>query len=248
MSVERDNAAPAPTALQAYLLGQVDFDAALLFQRRLHYEVTGDRSTAALVLCEHAPLITVGRQGSRAQILAEPAELEIRRWPVRWVNRGGGCWLHVPGQLNLYAVVPLDTLNLSVARYLSLLGSVAQRVLADFDVRSELRDGGVWVKSRMVAALGVAIRDWVSYFGMCFNCHPDLEHFRCVRSSSATGEPMSSLERERRGRVRPALVRERFVEHFQATFGFERLALFSDHPALQGKKERLRPTEAVHYT
>ncbi len=56
----------APDALQVYLLGTLDFEAMLRFQRRLHYEVSGDRTQAALVLCEHPPLITVGRHGSRA--------------------------------------------------------------------------------------------------------------------------------------------------------------------------------------
>src|SRR3984957_11678561 len=78
--------------LQAYLLGTVDFEAALVLQKRLVYDISGNRSQAALILCEHPPCITVGRQGSRAHILYEPEELHQRRWPIRWVNRGGG-WL-----------------------------------------------------------------------------------------------------------------------------------------------------------
>ena len=58
--------------LQVYLLGTVDFDALLRLQRRLHYEISGDRGQAALILCEHPPLITVGRHGSRAHILPSP--------------------------------------------------------------------------------------------------------------------------------------------------------------------------------
>src|SRR5260370_23989127 len=80
----------ADIALQVYLLGPVDFEAALALQRLLVYQVAGDRSCAALLLCEHPPLITVGREGSRAHVLCEAEELRARRWPVRWVNRGGG--------------------------------------------------------------------------------------------------------------------------------------------------------------
>src|SRR5438105_5903882 len=87
----------ATKSLQVYLLGTVDFEALLRCQRRLHYEISGDRDLAALVLCEHPPLITVGRHGSRAHILAEPRELALRGWRIRWVNRAGGCWLHQPG-------------------------------------------------------------------------------------------------------------------------------------------------------
>ena len=92
-------AVAADPSLQVYLLGTVDFEEMLQFQRRLVYEVSGDRWRAMLVLCEHGPLISVGREGSLEHIGFEPHELAAREWPVRWVNRGGGCLLHLPGQL-----------------------------------------------------------------------------------------------------------------------------------------------------
>src|SRR5438132_90279 len=83
--------------MRVYLLGQVDFEIALGFQRRLVYEVRGDRDQAALVLCEHPRLLSIGRHGSWAHIQGGMEESRRRRWPVRWVNRGGGCLLHLPG-------------------------------------------------------------------------------------------------------------------------------------------------------
>jgi lipoyl(octanoyl) transferase len=233
--------AAALPALQAYLLGLVDFEAALTLQRRLVYQVSGDRSAAALLVCEHPPLITVGRQGSRNHIFFEPAELVIRRWPVRWVNRGGGCLLHGPGQLALYPVMPLDRLGLGVQAYLDRLQQVLIDVLDDFSIRAESRRGqaGVWVGPRLIAGVGVAVRDWVTYFGAYLNVHPDLHPFRKVRAGG--GEPMTSLERERRGPLRPTLVRERLLEHFATRFGFARTALFHDHPSL-GRKA---PSDAL---
>ena len=229
------------TALQVYMLGTVDFDALLRFQRRLHYEIAGQRNQAALILCEHSSLITVGRQGSRAHILIDPRELMLRGWPIRWVNRGGGCWLHQPGQLAAYALVPLDRYGLTVPVYMQRLAQVVARWLGDFDVRNEVRDGGVWVGERLLAGLGVAVRHWVSYYGLCLNIHPVLDDYRWVRSSAKAHEAMTSLERERRGRVRPSLARQRFIEHFQESFGFSRLSLFTEHPALRGSMERSSP-------
>src|SRR5262245_2663599 len=94
-----DRGTAADRALQVYLLGSVDYGAMLRFQHRLVYEISGDRSRSLLILCEHPPLISVGREGSHEHIGFEPAELDAREWPVRWVNRGGGCLLHLPGQL-----------------------------------------------------------------------------------------------------------------------------------------------------
>jgi lipoyl(octanoyl) transferase len=233
----------ADTALQAYLLGTVDFDAALALQRLLVYQVTGDRDAAALVLCEHPPLITVGRQGSRSHILYEPEELHARRWPVRWVNRGGGCLLHLPGQLAIYPVLPLDRLGLGLRAYLDRLQDVLVALLDDFSIHAETRPDrpGVWANGRPIAAVGVAVRHWVTYYGAVLNVNPDPVPFRRVRCLGAAEQPMTSLERERRGPLRPSLVRERLVEHFAARFGFGRVSPFSDHPALQ----RRAPSDAV---
>ena len=227
--------------LQVYLLGTVGFEALCRFQRRLHYEVSGDRNQAALILCEHPPLISVGRHGSRSHILAEPQELALRGWSIRWVNRAGGCWLHQPGQLSAYALLPLDRLGLTVPAYQRRLGEIVRGWLGDFDVRCEWRAGGVWAGMRLLAGLGLAVRDWVSYYGLCLNVNPVLDPYRLVHCSPRTDMPMTSLERERRGRVRPSLARERFVESFQRVFGFTRVSLFTEHPALVGHSERSMP-------
>src|SRR5208337_28176 len=122
MAAELPECASHETTLQVYLLGCVPFEPLLRLQRRLHFEITGDRRQAALIVCEHPPTITVGRHGSRCHIHLEPEELQLRGWPIRWVSRGGGCILHVPGQLALYPVLPLDRLHCDINRYLHTLG------------------------------------------------------------------------------------------------------------------------------
>jgi lipoyl(octanoyl) transferase len=232
--------------LRVYLLGQVDFDRALALQRALVYQAAQDPETAALVVCEHGPLITVGRQGNPAHIRFSPEELRGRRWPVRYVNRGGGCWLHLPGQLAIYPILPLLRHGLGVRSYLQRLQQVLIDALADFSVRGQTRPDqvGVWVGSRLIGGVGVAVRDWVTYFGLTFNVNPDLVPYRSVRASAPDDGPMTSLERERHGPLRPSLVRERLLEHFAARFSFERTALFFNHQVLE--RPALLPQGVLH--
>src|SRR6266852_2171827 len=201
----------AEPILQVYLLGLVDFEAALALQRRLAYEVAGQRNTAALLLCEHPPLVTIGRQGSWRHILCAPDELKARRWPVRWVNRGSGCVLHHPGQLTIYPILALDRLGLGLRSYLERLQQVLIALLDDFSVRAQMHpiNTSIWTGGRPIADFGVAVRDWVTYFGAVLNVNPDLEEFRLVRTGGSAGGIMTSLARERHGPVRPSLVRER---------------------------------------
>jgi lipoyl(octanoyl) transferase len=203
-------------------------------QRRLVYEVSGDRSRAVLILCEHPPLISVGREGSREHLALEPRDLTVREWPVRWVNRGGGCLLHLPGQLAIYPIFPLDRMGLDLQGYLDRLHGVLMDVITKIAVPGHVRPGqaGVWANGRLLGHVGVAVREWVTYFGAAVNVHPDLELFRRVQVAGPGEPPMTSLARECRERVRDATVRQRLVEAFTRRFGFERTSLFHNHPAL----------------
>lgn len=231
------------SVLSIYLLGTVDFGVVQVLQRQLVEQVRANRHSAVLLLCEHPPLITVGRHGQPSQIHFDPQELAARHWPVRWVNRGGGCWLHLPGQLAIYPILALDQFDLGLEAYRERLQQALIALLDDFAVPGKMRPGeaAVWVGPRPVAWIGLAVRDWVVHFGGVFNLNPDLGLFRRVASGNPSDASMTSLVRERRGPVRPGLVRERLLEHFQKVFPFDRVSLFFSHPLLRDRV----PAEAV---
>jgi lipoyl(octanoyl) transferase len=223
--------------LRVYMLGLVDFEAALALQRRLVYDVQGNRRDAALILCEHPAVISVGRHGSWKHIDCGIEELRARDLPVRWVNRGGGCVLHLPGQLAIYPVLALDHLHLGVQEYLGRLRATLIAVLKDFGIEAAARLGhpGVWVETRPIAQIGIAVRNWTTYFGAVLNVNPDLHLFRDLQSGIAGCGPTTSVERERQGPLRPSLVRERLIEYLRVELGFDQSLLFSDHASLTRK-------------
>jgi len=228
------------TILDVYLLGRVDFEALLSLQRRLVYEVSGQRDRAALLLCEHESLISVGRQGSRSQIHFDTNELRLKGWPIRWVNRGGGCLLHAPGQLAVYPVLPLDRLQLDLPQYLDRLRHVLVDVAADTGVKNAIAEPhGLAIGERLVAHVGIAVRDWVSYFGAALNINPDLDPFRRV-NCGGSAEPMTSLERERRLAVNPTMIQQRVVERFMERFALPRVTVHHEHPALPAAPRPVR--------
>jgi lipoate-protein ligase B len=222
-----------PSALEAYLLGRVGYDALLAWQRRMVYDVGGERSRGLLALCEVDPVISIGRAGSREDVRLEPRDLASRGWNVKWVHRGGGTMLHVPGQIQVVAVLALDTLGIGVTAYLEMLHDALLAAVQECEVRAELRPGlpGVWARGRQLAHVGIAVRDWVAHFGATINVDPDLELFRDVRCDGHA-RPMTSIARERHGPVRAALVRQRVVEAVARQFGFTRTSVFHHHPSL----------------
>jgi lipoyl(octanoyl) transferase len=214
------------------LLGTLEFDALLALQRRLVYEIGGERDSAALVLCEHPPGITIGREGSRSHVRPNPEELHARGWPVRWVSRGGGVMLHAAGQVACYPIFPLHTLGLTPAAYIRELLEVACDLCRDYGVAAELdtHHPGVRAGGRRVVHVGVAVRGDVSCFGLVVNVDPDLAAFRDVRCDGGP-LPMTSLVRESQLRVRATGVRQRLLELVAARFGFARVSVFHTHPS-----------------
>jgi lipoyl(octanoyl) transferase len=233
LTVGRDQFAFAPPRpLAAYLLGGLEFDALVALQRRLVYDVAGDRDTAALVLCDHPTGITVGREGSAAHVRPNPDDLAARGWPVEWVARGGGTMLHLPGQVACYPILPLDALNITPGRYVTELQAVACDLCREFGVEAvpDPERPGARANGRRVAHVGVAVRNWVSSFGLVVNVNPDLAPFRDVRCDGDP-LPMTSLARESGHRVRVTTARQRLVELIAARFGFDRVSIFHSHPA-----------------
>ena len=225
---------PSGSALRVYMLGVVDFEAALTLQRTLAFEAAGARDSAALVLCEHPPIITVGRDGSPADIRCDLEELRAATLAVA-MGQSRRRHALAPARPNGHLSHPAPGLARSgpgrLPRTLAAHpGGCARRFQRAG--RHPLGTARSLGGGRLLAGVGVAVCDWVAYYGAYLNVNPDLFPFRIVRTGAKEHEPMTSLVRERRGPVRPALVRQRLLEHFLAAFPFERTALFSHHPCL----------------
>lgn len=229
----------APQApLEVFLLGTVDLDSLVNLQRRLVYEY-GEREGGALILCEHPPSITVGRSGSRAHIRADDEELRSWGIHVRWVNRGGGVVLHWPGQIAMYAVLPLAPLGLDLRGYVDGLERVLTGTLAEFDMTASARSDypGAFVGAERVGTLGIAVNRWIAYYGLSLNVGPFLAPFGLLDEPGPNGQPMKYTSMEAR-RQRPTpipKVKEALVRQFEDVFGLERHLVFTDHPLVRPK-------------
>lgn len=234
-------AARNSSTLEVYLLGVVDFEAAHFLQERAVYDISGrnDRQ-GALFLCEHPPMITVGREGSRAHILAEPHELNARLIELRWLNRGGGSLVHAPGQLAVYPVVPLKRLGIGLAEYRRILEEAVIDVCGEVKVPAFRRDGepGVFSRCGQVAHVAAAVKSWVSWQGMFLNVSPSADLLELTRPNRS-GERVSSLAAQRQRLTSMHKVRESLVRHLAARLGYETYHLYTGHPLLKRTRRKV---------
>jgi lipoyl(octanoyl) transferase len=230
---------PGPPSLEVYMLGLVDFEEAQRLQRRLVYDL-GERPGGALVLCEHPPTISVGRNGSRLHIATDDDTLRALGIRVHWVNRGGGCVLHLPGQVAAYFALSLDYFGLDLGRYLDGLHAALIGVLDEFDLKGTTRRDlpGVFLGGARVATVGVAVNRWIAYHGLTLNVGPYLEPFDDLLDEPGIGpNPLRQTSMEsRRQRLTPmAKVREALLRQLEGVFGLERHHVFTHHPLIRRK-------------
>jgi len=230
----------------AHLLGTVDFQRCLALQQRLVYESDAAQDgRITLLLSEHPACVTVGRAGSRTHVRLAPRELERRGWRMAWVNRGGGCLVHSPGQLAVYPIVPLSWHGWTVGEYLRRLQGGLYGALAEAGFASEPREGrfGLWARSGQLAAVGVAVKNWITYYGAYVNVNPELGRYRAVMTDAIDGTTMSSLAVERRKRVRMTTIREAVARHLAAAFDASDYHVHTGHPGLPAPEPVTRSDE-----
>ena len=190
-------AQPAAPPIPSYDLGRVPYRAALAFQRRAVEARALGHAPDVLYFVEHDPVITVGRAGHDANLLLPYDEYLRRGIEVVPVERGGDVTYHGPGQLVGYPIIGLDALpgGRDLHRYLRDLEEGILRAVASYGLVAERRPPytGVWVGSRKVAAIGVAVRRWVAFHGFALNLDPNLSHFDLIHPCGIRNLGVGSL-------------------------------------------------------
>jgi lipoate-protein ligase B len=222
------------SALQVSLLGLTDLSAALALQDRIAAELAERRDTyGVLLLCEHPVGVTFGREGSAADLQVDRHELLARGVPVEWLRRGGGAWAHHSGQLMAYFLVPYRRLGLNCVEVRDRLTRSLVEVALEFGVHVESTDSPCGARGRcgQFGFVGAAVRDGISQFGGCINVSVPRGALGLVKWGAAVRPACLAAERMRATPM--ASVRESWMRHLAAQFGYDRYHLWTGHPWLR---------------
>lgn len=187
-------------------LGRVSYGEGLELQRRLVEARHEGRIGNTLLLLEHPPVLTLGRNSSRANILASDEFLAYRGVEVHEINRGGDVTYHGPGQLVGYPIFDLRsfTPRLGAVDFVRRIEEALIRACGDFGVPCTRVHGrtGVWtlaggnVLEKKIAAIGVHIARGITSHGFALNVTPDLRDFQLIVPCGIADREVTSLERE----------------------------------------------------
>ncbi len=179
--------------LEVIEAGLVPYAEALAWQRSLaQARIEGRMPHDLLLLLEHPPVVTLGRNSQESHVL-RAAGVEVIE-----VERGGDVTFHGPGQLVGYPIIDLSGYKQDLHWYLRTLEQALINALAALHIPAERHPGytGVWTRGRKIASIGVHVKKWVTWHGFALNVATDLAEFQRIVPCGIPGVEMTSVEKE----------------------------------------------------
>jgi lipoyl(octanoyl) transferase len=178
---------------RAEWLGRLAYRPALEYQEKSAAERMAGKSVDTILLLEHEPVYTIGRNRDRSSLGEAPLP-----HPVEEINRGGQATFHGPGQLVGYFIFDLQKLTPDLHLFLRWIEEGLITLLAEYGLTAQRREGltGVWIEDRKIASIGVGVRKWITMHGFGLNVGSDLSGFTAITPCGIQGVTMTSLSRE----------------------------------------------------
>jgi lipoyl(octanoyl) transferase len=196
-------------------LGSIDYGTAQHLQQSLVDLRKSGQIGDVLLLLEHPPVITLGRNANDNNIIVPRELLATKGVEVFECDRGGDVTFHGPGQLVAYPIFDLRGFpeKIGAIEYVRRLEEVLILTCAYYGIPTKRIKGmtGVWTESRIdchpersegpavaerkIAAIGVHISRAVTSHGFALNATTDLDYFKLIVPCGLT-KPVTSIAHE----------------------------------------------------
>lgn len=179
-----------------------------------------------LIICEHFPVITLGKSAKSENILLPINILMEKQIEIFETSRGGDVTLHAPGQIVGYPIFDLEYFSSDLKWYMRQLEEVIIQCIVDYGIEGYRIDGatGVWVNSiidnepKKIAAFGVKTSRWITMHGFSLNVCNDLSLYNYINPCGFVDKGVTSIEIETRDRANINEIKKNILEKFKHVF------------------------------
>lgn len=176
---------------------------------------------STLILCEHPPVLTIGREGGEHNVKIDPALLSLQGIEIIPINRGGDITAHNPGQLIGYPLFNLSEFKEDLHWFLRSIEDIIIQVLEEYGIASGRVDGktGVWIQEeRKICAIGLHCSRWVTSHGFALNVNNDISIFDWIIPCGIPDKEVTSISREQEKNIDMEDLKEKcrkaYLEYF----------------------------------
>ncbi len=205
-------------------LGLLDYEKALEIQYELLEKVQNGECNDTLILVEHPPVITLGKNAVEGNVLFNKETLKEKGVDLYNINRGGDVTYHGPGQLVGYPIFNLKkNHNRSIKRFIENLEDVFIDLIRDkfsLDVSRHECNAGVWYGEEKIVALGLAVKKGVTMHGFAFNIDTKLEHFNLIVPCGLTSMGVTSISKILKETINIENIKTDVIEQFVNKYKF----------------------------
>ena len=198
-------------------LGTSHYEDAWDLQKQLQSKRISGQINDQLILVEHPPVYTLGKNSPKEHLLIKESE----NISIIQTDRGGDITFHGPGQLVGYPILDLNQYKKSVSWYMRELEQLIIDVLKEYDIIAGRKKGltGAWVRDKKIGALGVRISKWVTMHGFSLNIDPDLQYYQGIIPCGISEYGITSMA-NLLGENVPSMadIKETLVRHFITKF------------------------------
>ncbi len=181
------------------------------------------------IICEHPPVLTLGKSGAVENILISEEEMSNRGIQYFKTNRGGDITFHGPQQIVGYPILDLDKFYTDIGKYLRALEEVIILTMHEYGLKGERSKGetGVWLdagvpgKERKICAMGVRCSRWITMHGFAFNVNTDLSYFNTIIPCGIQNKKVTSLQKEFNMAMNFEEVKYKVKVNFEKVFGVQ---------------------------
>ncbi len=181
------------------------------------------------LLCEHAPVYTLGKSGDMENVLLSEAELVKNNIEFFRTNRGGDITFHGPQQIVGYPILDLEKFYTDIGKYLRNLEEVIILTIKEYGIIGERSAGetGVWIepgivgKERKICAIGVRCSRWITMHGFALNVNTDLSYFNNIVPCGIANKQVTSIQKELGRQVDYEAVKDSIKANFKKVFNVE---------------------------
>lgn len=217
-------------------LGKCEYDKALEIQYKILEKRQNDEIADTLILVEHPPVITIGRNGKESNIIASEEYLKSQGISVFETNRGGDVTYHGPGQIVGYPIVKLNDLGIGVRDFVRGLEEIFIQLLKDkygIEAGRDTENTGVWVGNEKITAIGLAVKRGVTMHGFAFNVNTILQHFMLIVPCGIVGKGVASIEKLTGGKADFEEMNKEVLQYFCKVFNYDGFEIIKEAAYLE---------------
>ncbi len=163
-------------------LGTIPYREALTLQHEMRSQREKGEIEDTVLLCEHPPVFTLGKQECDSDFLSLRERIEEAGIDIVSVERGGRITYHGPGQLVVYYIVDVQNISTGVKIFVNQIEEICIQTLRRFNLAPSRKEKypGIWIEDRKIAAIGLHVSKGISMHGMALNVDPNMEHYHHI--------------------------------------------------------------------